>query len=68
MYKLNSEKYLNDIFFRDKNILQRKEIVKEVTNYYSKNKDIIGIILVGSLQGIPRDKFSWQFFVPALNL
>lgn len=64
MYKLNSEKYLNDIFFRDKNILQRKEIVKEVTNYYSKNKDIIGIILVGSLQGIPRDKFSdFDFFI-----
>ena len=35
-----------------------------MTTYYSNINDIVGIILVGSLQGAPRDKFSdFDFFI-----
>ena len=58
MYKLNLEKYLDDRFDKESNIKKRQKISEEVTTYYSNINDIVGIILVGSLQGAPRDKFS----------
>lgn len=64
MYKLNTEKYLNDSFDKEKSIEKRKEISIHVLDFYSKNPNIIGIMLVGSLQGLPRDKFSdFDFFL-----
>lgn len=64
MYKLNTKKYLNDSFDREQSIEKRKKISVEVLDYYAKKTNIIGIILVGSLQGLPRDKFSdFDFFL-----
>lgn len=64
MYKLNTEKYLNDSFNKALSIEKRKKISDTVFQYYSKNPNIIGIMLVGSLQGLPRDKFSdFDFFL-----
>lgn len=64
MYKLNLEKYLDDRFDKESNIKKRQKISEEVTTYYSNINDIVGIILVGSLQGAPRDKFSdFDFFI-----
>lgn len=63
MYKLNSKKYLDDSFNKELSIKKRKKIAEIVTKFYSKNPNIIGIILVGSLQGLPRDRFSdFDFF------
>ena len=64
MYKLNTEKYLNDSFNKEKSIEKRKKISIDVLDYYSKQSNIFGIMLVGSLQGLPRDKFSdFDFFI-----
>lgn len=64
MYKLKTEKYLNDSFNKELSIEKRKEISDSVFQYYSKKSNIIGIMLVGSLQGLPRDKFSdFDFFL-----
>lgn len=64
MYKLNTEKYLNDSFDKEKSIEKRKKISIAVLDYYSKKPNIFGIMLVGSLQGLPRDKFSdFDFFL-----